>query len=35
MNTIFTTTCQMKLMQVGFRMLCGIGASVGPHDMTI
>ena len=35
MNTIFTTTNQMKLMQVGFRMLCGTGASVGPHDMTI
>ena len=35
MNTILTTTNQMKLMQVGFRMLCGIGASVGPHDMTI
>lgn len=33
MNTIFTTTNQMKLMQVGFRMLCGIGASVGTHDM--
>ena len=32
-NTIFTTTNQMKLMQVAFRMLCGIGASVGPHDM--
>lgn len=32
-NTIFTTTNQMKLMQVAFRMLRGIGASVGPHDM--
>ena len=35
MNTIFTTTNQMNLMQVGFRIMCGIGASVGPHDMTI
>jgi len=34
-NTIFTTTNQIKLMQVGCRILCDIGACVGPHDMTI
>lgn len=33
-NTIVTTTNQIKHMQVGYRILCGIRASVGPHDMT-
>ena len=34
-NTIFTTTNQIKHMQVGCIILCGIRASVGPHGMTI